>query len=208
MATLAQMRTNIADYLNRSDLNTQINLAINRAIKFYYRNYRFWFNETTATFNTVASQAAYGTADGAPSDMLKRDLVQITINANQIIELTPRTYKWVQDRNISNVVGTPTDYAYYQSKFYLYTPPDAVYVVTVSYVKSYSELTVDSDSNDFTNNAEDLIESRACWWIYNKILHNKDLAEEAKSDENDALNALVKQTQRLIGTGRLTPTTF
>jgi hypothetical protein len=192
----------------RSDINTQIDLAINRAITYYSRKERFWFNETTATFNTVANQFNYTSSDTGISNMLYRDLVKITINSTTIIELVERTYKDVQIRNVGNVAGTPEDYAYYKQNWYIYPIPNAVYTITVSYVKSYAALSADGDSNDFTDNAEDLIEARALWWLYSRLLRNKEKADEAKADELEALTALQDQTNRLIRTGKVTPTDF
>lgn len=207
MTTLSTLTSNVATYVNRSDFTTQIQLAINRAIKYYSRRNTFWFNETTGTFSTVASQLAYGSADGVPTDILKREDVTITINSSDIVTLTPRTLDYVLERNISNVTGTPTDYAFFQNKFYIYPVPDAAYTITVYYKKSYAELT-SSDNNDFTDNAEDLLEARASWWIYHKLLRNEEAAASAKAEELEALGALQNETRRTVSSGKVRPDSF
>ena len=161
MSTLTQMRARIADDLNRSDLNTQIDKAINRAIRHYYNSEYFWFNETVGTFVTVANQESYGTADSVPSDILSINYMRLTISTTNKPEIPKKTYQEIQMLNSGASIGQPLYYAWYQNKIWFYPIPDAVYTVTISYQKSYAVLVADSDTNDFTVEAEDLIESRA-----------------------------------------------
>lgn len=207
-STFSGMTSRIADDINRTDLTTQIQLAINRAIEYFSKNYRFWFNEKTATFVTVASQFAYSSADSIPTDMMDIDLVKITLASNNLVPLYPRTYDYIQTRNTGNLSGVPEEYAYYKQSFYLYPIPNAVYTITVSYPKSYAALSAGSDTNDYTTYAEDLIEARATWWIYNRILKDYDAAAISKQEELDALIAITAETERVTSTNRLKPTSF
>lgn len=208
MSTLAQMRSRIADDLDRDDINTQIDKAINRAIEFYAKKERFWFNEVTASFNTVASQFNYSSSDTGISNIREIDYVKIAIASTLNFDLTPRTYKYVQDSNVGNYTSQPTDYAYYKENFFIYPVPNAVYAITVSYTKSYTALSLDADTNDFTSNAEDLIEARASWWLYRRILKDYDAAADSKEEELEALQGLRIETARMISTGRVVPTEF
>lgn len=204
MSTLAQMRSRIADDLDRSDLSSQIDKAINRAIK-YYQGRRFWFNETTGTFTTVADQRTYGSADGLPSDIVEIDFLKIALTSLDD-PITPRTYSWIENIDLgNNLTGEPTDYALYQEKVYLYPIPDATYTITVSYQQSYSELSSDSDTNDWTTEAEDLIEARARWWLYTRVIQDREMAADAKAEEREALKMLVQRTEKMLMKGTLTP---
>lgn len=207
MSTLQQMRSRIADDINRTDLNSQIDKAINRAITHYEKN-RFFFNETTGLFSTINGQASYGTADGLPSDIKEIDVATITLSSTFIPTLTRRTYQYIQKYNIGNILGQPYDYAWYQGKLYLYFTPNNVWPVTLSYQKSYGTLSADSDTNDFLTYAEDLIESRASWWVYTRILKDRDSANDSKAEEMDALASLLGKTDKLISTGRITASDF
>ncbi len=207
MSTFLEMQQRIADDLDRSDLTTQIKKAINRAIK-YYESVRFYFQETTGTFTTVANQNSYGTADGLPSTIKEIDYLQITISSNNKYGLKQKPYQFLTDLDFGSFKGQPSFYAWYQSKIYLYPTPNSTWTVTASFKKSYAELSADSDTNDWTTEAEDLIEARATWWIYKRVIKSKEDADEAKEDEMQALNCLIAKTEQLINSGSLTGTHF
>jgi hypothetical protein len=198
------MRSRIEDDLDRTDLSTQITKAINRAIE-YYESERFWFSEKVGTFVTIANQSNYGTADGAPSDIAEIDYVEITLSGKEY-PLTDRSYTYIKDRIGADVTGEPSDFAYYQEKFYFYPIPNAVRTITISYQQKYAELSADGDTNDFTTDAEDLIEARARWWIYSRIIKDQEQANIAKAEEADALQNLRIKTEKL--TGVITSTSF
>jgi len=208
MSTLAQMRSRIADDLNRSDLSSQIDKAINRAIRHYYNSQRFWFNETTGTFVTIANQESYGTVDSVPSDILSMNYMRLTISSTNKPEIPKKTYQEIQMMNSGASIGQPIYYAWYQNKIWFYPLPDQVYTVTVSYQKSYAVLSADSDTNDFTVEAEDLIESRASWWINKRVLKNDKDAALSKIEEQEALGALQKRTCDIVSTGQIAITEF
>jgi hypothetical protein len=207
-STLASMRTRIADHINRTDLNSNITDAINRAIRFYYDLEEFWFTETSGTFSTVASQEAYGTADSIPSDINNIDYVKITISSTNHQILTPRTFDWIQSMNQGRSTGDPTDYAWYQNKFYFYLIPNSVKTITVFYTKTYTDLSADADTNDFLTYAEDLIEARAKWWICSEIIDNEKKAAKSKALETEALIALRTKSDKKKATNKIEPTCF
>lgn len=76
MSTYAQMQAKIADDLNRSDLTTQIQREINRAIR-KYASIPMWFSSTSANFTTAAGQQTYDTADGLPSNIRIVDYLRV-----------------------------------------------------------------------------------------------------------------------------------
>lgn len=190
MSTFAEMQSRIADDLNRTDLTTQIKKAINRAIS-HYSNEEFWFAETYSTFNCVADQETYGTVDGLPTDLRDIVLLQVTISGSDYI-LNRRSISYVREQDPSNNSGQPTDYAFFQQKIYLYPIPDDEYTIKIFYKKDYADLSATSDTNDFTTipEAEELIENRAEWWLATRLLRDKELAELAKLNEQEALTVL------------------
>lgn len=208
MSTLATMRSRIADYVNRADINSQITTEINRAIEHYYNQESFWFTETTGTFSTVASQESYGTADGLPSDIQDIYYASIVVTSTNYQELTQRSINWIEETNIGRATGTPSDWAWYQNKIYLYLIPNAVLTINLYYRKSYSALSADSDTNDFTTYAEDLIEAHASAAIYEGLLKDFDSADRSKLKAQTALMALRAISDAKKSTNSISATSF
>lgn len=202
MSTFLQMKTRIADDLKRSDLATQIGVAINRAIEFYEKD-RFFFNETSGTFVTVSGQESYGSADSIPSTIAEIDDVTLTQSSTNIFPLDKTSFSSIRDLNSggTTATGVPMDYAYYTEKFWLSPIPNGVYTVTVYFKKTYTQLSADGDTNDWTEEAEDLIEARARWWVNKRIIKDYEAAAEAKGEELEALSSLQSKTTMLISTG-------
>lgn len=84
MSTYAQMQAKIADDLNRSDLTTQIQREINRAIR-KFGSMPMWFSSTSANFVTANGQQSYDTADGLPSDIRIVDYLRVNQSSPTII---------------------------------------------------------------------------------------------------------------------------
>jgi hypothetical protein len=208
MATLATMRSRISDDLLRTDIDTQIDKAINRAIE-YYEKERFWFSETTGTFTTVASQQAYSSSNASFIALLAEiDLVRVTLSASNIYALDLSSYAEILNKDTGNFTSTPSEYAFYKQNIYLYPTPNDAWTVTVSYQKKYAELALAADTNDFTTDAEDLIEARARWWLYSRVIKDMEQAQIAKAEEIEALTALRIKTNKLTSTGQINHTDF
>lgn len=209
MTTFANMKTRIADDLNRSDLTTQIGREINRAIK-HYESEPFWFKQTSSTCATVANQQTLSTSDVSPlpSTIKEIDYVEITSGSN-VYKLDRKSIQEILDLTFSSTdKGEPTSYSLYQNKFYFHPIPDAIYTITIYFTKSYTALSADSDENDWTTEAEDLIEARAEKVIYRKILKDKIAADDMEILESQALENLRAKSSSLQSTGSLQPTQF
>lgn len=191
MAVFSDVQSNIADYLNRTDLTNQIKTAINRAIA-SYSTHDFWFTQATGTFVTVASQESYGTSDGIPSDLREITYMKLT-SGNSFFPIKMRNIQFIQDNNPTTTsIGQPTYFAFWANKIYFTTIPDAVYTITLFYRKNYTALVNAGDSNDFTTVTEalDLIEAKALWWLNTYIIRDPVGAEENLEMESSALAKL------------------
>lgn len=206
MSTYAQVAANIADKLVNTDFSSQINAEINDAIAFYASE-SFYFTETSGTFNTVAGQKSYGSADSVPTNIKQIDLVMVTISSNNFIYPDNVSYDEIQTMDSNSMRGQPNKYAYYTQKFYLYPLPDAVYTVTVSYKKNYTDLSVGSDTNDFTTIplAKKLIESRVMKIMYAEWLDDINNAKKYQALEDEYLAQLRSETDRLVAPRSITP---
>jgi hypothetical protein len=208
MSTLSQVRSKVADKILRNDFNSQIDTAINRIINECAGSYRFWFNETIGTFLTIANQETYATEDGIPSDILEIDYVKQTLSLTDQPSLYRRTFSEIQTLNTGRSTGDPTYYAWYQNKFYFHLIPNSAKTITVFYAKSYTELSADADTNDFTNYAEDLIEAGACEIIFRDFLRETENALIQEKAKLKALQRLWERTDRITSTRQIIPTSF
>jgi hypothetical protein len=203
MATLADMRSRIQDDIDDPNLASQIDAAIKRSIR-YYSTQRFWFNTKTITFTTVSGTATYGTAQSFPSDVIDIDAVKATVSGNDFI--MPRmTYQEFLELDTGNINGQPDTYAIYDESMYIFPTPDATYTISMSYHHEFDELASDADSNDFTNNVRDLIEARAEWDIYSRIIKDQESANVMKQMEFDLLGEARAKTDKFISTGIVRP---
>lgn len=200
MATIDDLVSRVEDDLLRTDLTSQVFTAINRAIEHYWDT-PTWFNQEEATsFTTVSAQQQYTTSDGWPSDMAKPVILKASITTGNEYQLHKRTFQYIQEVSVtSNYTGFPYDYAVFKESLWLYPIPSGNYTISVFYFKNYSEL-ANGESNDWTNNARDLIESRARWWICSRILKDREDASAAKAEEMEALTKIMSKSRRYKNT--------
>lgn len=206
MSTFEQMRSRIADDLNRSDLNTQIEKAINRSIEHYEKDW-FWFNENSWSFSATSATEVVTQASASTSDLIEIIKVTLTRNSTDIYPLDVISYQELRDKATTGTShrGPPVEYAFFKNNFHLYPVPDQNYTITVYGKKGYANLSASSDTNDFTTEAEDLIEARARWWIYKRVIKSNEHANSAKEEEIEALSGLRAKTVQLISTGSIRP---
>lgn len=207
MSTFYEMQTNIEGYLLRTDINTQVKLAINRAIAKYSKQ-RWWFDETTANWTTVQGTWEYGTADGIPDDIRQIDFFRITVN-NVYYEVLQRDIQFIVNANVNNNQGQMTDYAWYAQKIWFYPVPQDAYAITLWYQKVFAPLVFPSDTNDFTTipEAEELIENEALRWLYKKVILDAEKAAEYEAAAFESWKTLNQVNESVTGiNGSIKPT--
>lgn len=145
-----QDRINL-DYLNQTTLIPETKRAIRTAIRTYEAT-RFWFNEATSTM-TAAPSVSYLIA---PLDFLTLDHLEITTTGAPDT-LRQQTFEYVRKMQQGAPQGQPTDFAYRGNRFELAAIPNHDYIATIHYIKSLPALSADTDSNEWTNEASNLI---------------------------------------------------
>ena len=197
MATYADMRARIADELaNDGDISTaQINYAIQDAIKLYERR-GWYFNQKVATFTTVAAQEYYGASDLADiPNLIQIDAATATLNGYKN-PLRPVDFLTIDDSQDGTVTAFPNLFAYYKQEIRLYPIPDAAYTVTLSYVYRLATLSADSDTNAWTEDAEELIRQCAKRRIALNYLQSEEVAARFATLEREAYSELMAETRR------------
>lgn len=207
-STFLQMQQRIADDLDRTDLTTQIKLAINRAIN-HYKTEPFWFKETSSSFSAVNNQEEYTQGVGSvPSDIEMIDIMERVYNGDKIT-LTEITPFELEAKQQGDAVGIPDQFAQYEGKFKLYPIPNQSGItIQIKYTKNYTDLSADTDTNDWLTYAEDLIEARARWWLNMRVIRDINAAADDERQEISALDALRTMNAHKTGQGRVIPTQF
>lgn len=182
----------------RTDINTQVQLAINRAIRKYAKT-PFWFDERVGTFVTVNGTQSYGS--GTIPDYIRNiDYVRLTVSA-VYYQLIQRDINYILSANVNNNVSQPVDWAWYAQSIYFYPTPSQVYTVTVYYHTTYTDLVSNSDTNDWTTNpeAQELIENESLYWLYKKVVLDPEKAEEYRLAALTSYKDLVTLNAQLTG---------
>lgn len=224
MATFIQLQNQIAydirtiSTASASGLQTQIQAAINAAVAHYERQ-NFYFNETIFTFSTVVNQEYYSVSDNANIPNLSEiDAVKILVNGSTY-KVTKKDFAYLDEIQTNTAyTGDPVFYAYYDQKIRFYPIPQAVRTVTIAGLLKYADLSNDSDTNDFTDEAPELIRQRAIADLKTGMLENDDAKAEMRSlammgkpflsvREEAAYNAIKGETATRAHT-RIRPTCF
>ncbi len=165
MATLAQMRTWVSKRLQDPN-NTAVSAAdvdglINEALN-YWKNVRFFFNEIESDPVLVLTQ-------GNPVITLPDDWLCPAIDDTFVIQYSGIRYplKKISETMynafyLSNGVGQPWYFAKLATGGYqVYPIPDRNYDLIAYYIADYADLSGDSDSNDFSIKATNLLQYTA-----------------------------------------------
>lgn len=204
MATLGELRAQIGERLQDTSFQSisasSVNTIINEAIS-YYKFRRYWFNEEEASLICTSGNSVLS---GVPSDFLfELSRGGLSVIDNSYVYPLQKVDTFTYDANDIGVRGIPSMYVYRDKTFDLYPIPDTAYPITLRYIKDYSDLVNDVDSNDFTNIAERMIRYNALSRIYAE--YKMDSAMEAyytARADNEEQN-LLKRSSALSGSGTL-----
>lgn len=214
MSTYLDLQNRIADELDRSDLTSQIQLAINSAVSFYARK-NFFGTESSFTFSTVVGQEYYTAVDNpaiASSPYL--DELNININTGRI-QMTRESFEWIDAISfLPTATGQPYYWAYRAQQIRFYPIPSQVYVVTAYNTPRLGLLSDPQTSNFWTDTdagAECLIRTRAKLYLLLNVIRASDMEAEVtllRGQELDERSALFGETASRKSTGVLAPVSF
>jgi hypothetical protein len=156
--TYSELKTNIANYLNRSDLTSEIDIFIDNTEAELNRRLR------------VADQVkrSIATADGQylslPSDWLEAINIEITSNDfRPLMQMSIESLDVYRKAN-NNITGQPIYYAIVDNTLELAPTPDAEYTLQLTY---FSKIDALSDSN--TSNF--VLASHPDIYLYGSLKH-------------------------------------
>jgi hypothetical protein len=204
MATFGSLKTSASKRL-MDDSNTAVSSSdvadsINAAIGFWKQK-RFWFNQATATPTLTEDDPDI---TGMPSDFL----YELSKNG-LVIEYASSRYPLVKvdnnffDMRDSEGVGLPAIYTYRNGGLQVYPYPDQAYTLKLYYIKDYTDLSDDSDTNDFTTYADKLVLYEALSRLHGELRQDEKMEAYYTGRAQAEYQNLLNRTSKLIGSGIL-----
>jgi len=206
MATLVQMKQWVSKRLqdpnntavSSDDVTDLINMALG-----YWKNDRFWFNEITDT--TIIPQ-------GVTTIPLPDDFLVPSIDDAFVIEYSGIRYplKKVSESMynamyLSNGVGQPWWYSRQASTEYqVYPIPDRDYTLRRFYLRNYDDFATDDDTNDFSENANILLQYTAAAYGSRDFRQDMTMYQAFMARAQDEYENLLQTTRKDNATGSLT----
>ena len=191
MATFAEIKARIVTELVRDDLEddlaSQLTLHIQRACE-YFADERFWFNAYVGTVSTVGGQQTVT----VPADC--RRVERVSVPASQV-DVREVLLSDIPDWTASSV---PQLYAYDNDTLYFHPTPDAVYSLRLVGTKQIDAPVDDTDENEWTVEAQDLIVARAKMTLLRDQFRDPQGVEMAMGATQEALQRLKRETARRL----------
>ncbi len=197
MPTFADMRARIADEMaNDGDISaSQINYAINDAIKLYQRR-PWWFNVRMVTFTTSANGEYYvSTPPATFEDMIAVQSIVIENSGvkSPMVAVDNLEIDYSQD---GTVTGVPCNYSRTANKMRFFPIPDAAYTIYLTFVYKLDPLVDDADENAWTDEAEELIRQSAKRRIALNYLASEEVAARCAALEREAYTEMMAENRR------------
>ena len=164
---LSDIRTRVANNINRDDVPDTIGGKIDRWIndsqRRVQRAFNFAFMESEADTTLVVSQRNYGLPDASGSDLrFKAEISMEIIDSNNERIRLKRIFK--QDAEMKNrysditETSTPERYCLQKGQIYLYPKPDEALTMNLEYYGYLDDLVNDSDTNAMTDDYPEVLE--------------------------------------------------
>jgi hypothetical protein len=139
---------------NRSDVTARVKQWVNQAQFSIATSYRFYELEVSVTGSTTSSTRSYS----LPSDLRVILSLRDTTNSRKLMPADWRTFD-----KLSQTTGKPSRYTRFGLTMELDPTPDAVYNLTLRYLKRVASMVNDTDEPVLPNEWIEAIILRACW---------------------------------------------
>lgn len=212
MATRADIRASVADMLARSDLASQIDSEIARAVEHYNRQGGHVFTEEHGgTITTAANVAWYDQVDFPVYG-------PVGVAALHRIDHARASQGWPLDqvsiaafedqRGSTSVTGTPSHFTRYGGRIGFWPTPAGAETITLAARFQANVPDSDDDTSIWFMQAREAIESRVAAAVALKYLADPERAQMFTVAREAADRALAIETAAQTTTGRIRPTRF
>jgi len=204
MATFEAIQQRVSSRLkdaNNVDVSvSDVSATINDAIR-YWSKRRFIFNTFRETVDLNPGDATVPALSITPLEVFETDGMVIDY-ANQKWPLKKISSEEYDDMD-SQGRGTPFVWVYRNNSYEVYWLPDQDYTVVVRGIKKYDNLVNNVDTNDFTDNAEDLIIYEALARLMAEFRQDEKMEAYYSARAKDEYKNHKREVNKQIGTGRL-----
>lgn len=165
LTNYSELKSTIADFLNRDDLTSVVPTFIALAEAQMNRDLRHWKMEQRAT-GTLNSEYSL-----LPTDWLETIQVHVTGDGTYPVQLASRDS--IADRRSANndTSGRPRYYSHADSSIELYPSPDSDYVIELLYYQKLDALGDSTPSNWLLIEAPDV-------YLYASLIHSSPYLQE------------------------------
>jgi hypothetical protein len=201
--TLGDLKTRIADELARSDLTSQIALAVTQAFE-EACTHRFWFMETRGLAIPIsAGTAAYTSNDIANLIEIDRLVLMVSSQRRTLREMSDDELDLFNDGTAPS--GEPYAYSRYGDQLRLYPTPTLPYTVYIDGLSKGTTLNSDSDSNVWTDasKGERYIRALAKRQLLADVIRNNDAAQIQDQLAQRYRQELYEQTHTRVAGGEM-----
>lgn len=180
ISTYSELKSAIADFLNREDLTSVIPTFISLAEADFQRRVRHWQMEASTSLSLSSQYTAL------PSDWVETERLSIGSDA---IELISRAEMLDRAEMVSDTAGQPRYYTLTAGQLEVFPVPDDTYTATLLYTQKIPALSDSQTTNWLLSAAPDL-------YLYGSLMQSAPyLAEDARTAiwaglEEKALNDL------------------
>ncbi len=211
--TYATMQARIADELDRADLTSEIQNAIQDAIGLFERKKFYFQNAPVAfTFSTVAHQEYYTGTDSSLIPLIAQAMHLTGTFFGWRRQLRKRPWAYIDSISwLSTSYAQPVDWAYYGEQVRLYPIPDNAYVLNMDAVVRPARPSAATDAGPWMNDAEALVRTEAKMRLIKEVIRGTDMADELallQTQWNMEYAAVTGETTTREATGRLEPSEF
>ena len=169
ISTYAELKSSIANFLNRDDLTATIPDFISLAESSINNEIRHWRMETRAE-TTVDSQFT-----GIPTDWLSTIRFHLTTSGTTSLDFMSLAAMQTARAARNDAAGTPTNYSLNSSQFELFPTPDTSYSAILMYYAKIPTLSSSNATNWLLTYHPDV-------YLYGALLHSAPyLKEDARA---------------------------
>lgn len=159
LSTYDELKSTIADFLNRDDLTSIIPTFIELAESQMSRDIRHWKMESRATSTTDNQYLT------RPSDWVETKRLRLTAGGTSTIEYLNSTAMDERRANSKNVGGTPRYYTHIEDQFELWPSPGESLAVELIYFQKIPALSDSETTNWVLDHDPDI-------YLYGSLLHS------------------------------------